>query len=110
MKENKYVYAVSKTTYQVVNTTPNIEQLKKHIELKGKPADDIIYLQVRYDPRLATFATDEQIGANFLDEALTSAIVSGVSADTAISRLVSAEKIAVIDIKAFLKEPANTTK
>ena len=112
MKENKYVYTVSKKACQVVNTTSNIEQLKKHIEIKGQPGDDIIYLQVHYDPKLATFATDEQIGANFIDEALTSAIVAGVSVDTAISRLETAEKVSVIDTKAFIKDkkPVKITK
>ena len=112
MKENKYVYTVSKKACQVVNTTSNIEQLKKHIEIKGQPEDDIIYLQVHYDPKLATFATDEQIGANFIDEALASATVAGVSFDTAVSRLVDAGKLSIIDIKAFVKskEPVNITK
>ena len=112
MKVNKYVYEVSKKEYQVVSTSSNIEQLKKHIEIKGAPDNDIVCVQVHYNPKLATFATDEQIGANFIDEALASAIVAGISVDTAMSRLVDAGKLSIVDTKAFVKskEPVNITK
>lgn len=102
-KTNKYVYVVSKSEMKVVDTASDVAQLKKRIEKKNYP-DDVLFVNVLRYSCLSHLSTDEQLGADFLDSVLASAIVSGVDCDTAITRLAEKDQIKLITLDSDTKE------
>lgn len=98
-KYAKYVYVVDVDAYKIVDTADNEKSLLKRIEGKKKPyPENMIVLKADISSPLTNLKTDELIGYDNIQNALTAAIVCGVSATDAIDKLAEAGAVQVVTL------------
>lgn len=101
MKNSKCIYVVSKDEFRVINTATSVDALRKRLAIKKTTlSENNVCLRVDVSKNvLATLSTDEQEGAEILNNALLAAVVTGVEFDVAIRRLVNAKMVEVVDLE-----------
>lgn len=100
MKFNAYVQVVSLNKFRVIDTAKDVNAIVKRIGKKSnKYPEDTVFVRVDIECPLVSLRTDEQIGCEIVNNALTAAVVAGVDAKTALDRLVAAGLIEYVNVE-----------
>ena len=87
----KYVYVVEKKKKRVINTTDNVDDMKKRLKKNpkyyGENVENFIYVQANITSPLLQLNTNELSGYHLIQNAIVSGIVAGVSVEDIIKRL-----------------------
>ena len=105
MSKSQYVFVVSKSKMQVIDTAKTVEELQKRIPKKRTPyPEDVVVLRVDKEHILHYLETEEYENATLIDNALMAAVVSNVDFDTAVSRLTEKGIVSIVDVPELQKQ------
>lgn len=87
----KYVYVVDIEQKRIINTTDNVDDMKKRLKKNpnyyGEDTSNFIYVQANITSPLLQLNTNELIGYHMIQNAIVAGIVSGVSVADVIKKL-----------------------